>query len=59
MLLKQEKLSDRNFRGYQHLLMQKDRPIWKPMHMQPIYRLNPFIDKRWKWTCKNKCIYFW
>ena len=19
------------------------RPIWKPMHMQPIYRLNPFI----------------
>lgn len=21
------------------------RPIWKPMHMQPIYRLNPFINK--------------
>ena len=21
------------------------RPIWKPMHMQPIYRLNPFITK--------------
>lgn len=21
------------------------RPIWKPMHMQPIYRLNPFIIK--------------
>ena len=21
------------------------RPIWKPMHMQPIYRLNPFIVK--------------
>ena len=20
------------------------RPIWKPMHMQPIYRLNPFIN---------------
>lgn len=19
------------------------RPIWKPMHMQPVYRLNPFI----------------
>ena len=19
------------------------RPIWKPMHMQPIYRLNPFV----------------
>ncbi len=21
------------------------RPIWKPMHMQPIYRLNPFVNK--------------
>ena len=21
------------------------RPIWKPMHMQPIYRNNPFITK--------------
>lgn len=21
------------------------RPIWKPMHMQPIYRLNPYITK--------------
>lgn len=21
------------------------RPVWKPMHMQPIYRLNPFITK--------------
>ncbi len=21
------------------------RPIWKPMHMQPIYRLNPFITQ--------------
>ena len=21
------------------------RPIWKPMHMQPIYRLNPFVTK--------------
>lgn len=21
------------------------RPIWKPMHMQPIYRMNPFITK--------------
>lgn len=21
------------------------RPIWKPMHMQPIYRLNPFMNK--------------
>jgi len=22
------------------------RPIWKPMHMQPIYRLNPFITRK-------------
>lgn len=21
------------------------RPIWKPMHMQPMYRLNPFVNK--------------
>ena len=21
------------------------RPIWKPMHMQPVYRLNPFITR--------------
>ena len=21
------------------------RPIWKPMHMQPIYRLNPFVGR--------------
>ena len=21
------------------------RPIWKPMHLQPIYRLNPFVTK--------------
>lgn len=21
------------------------RPIWKPMHMQPIYRMNPFLTK--------------
>lgn len=21
------------------------RPVWKPMHMQPIYRLNPFVVK--------------
>lgn len=21
------------------------RPIWKPMHMQPIFRMNPFITK--------------
>lgn len=22
------------------------RPIWKPMHMQPIYRLNPFVTQK-------------
>ena len=22
------------------------RPIWKPMHMQPIFRMNPFITKK-------------
>lgn len=22
------------------------RPIWKPMHMQPIYRMNPFINSK-------------
>lgn len=21
------------------------RPIWKPMHMQPIYRMNPFVAR--------------
>ena len=23
----------------------ESRPIWKPMHLQPIYRMNPFITK--------------
>lgn len=31
-----ETLADHNAEG---------RPIWKPMHMQPIYRMNPFITK--------------
>ncbi len=31
-----EKLASMNAEG---------RPIWKPMHMQPIYRLNPFVTK--------------
>ncbi len=22
------------------------RPIWKPMHMQPIYRMNPFVTRK-------------
>ena len=21
------------------------RPVWKPMHMQPIYRMSPFVTK--------------
>ena len=25
------------------MLNAEGRPIWKPMHMQPIYRMNPFI----------------
>ena len=29
-----EKLADYNVEG---------RPIWKPMHMQPIYRMHPFV----------------
>lgn len=31
-----EKLASMNAEG---------RPIWKPMHMQPIYRMNPFVTK--------------
>ncbi len=31
-----EKLAEKNIEG---------RPIWKPMHMQPIYRMNPFITR--------------
>lgn len=31
-----DKLAEMNAEG---------RPIWKPMHMQPIYRMNPFITK--------------
>ena len=31
-----EKISDLNAEG---------RPIWKPMHMQPIYRMNPFVTR--------------
>lgn len=28
------------------------RPIWKPMHMQPLYRENPFVTKDGKRGCK-------
>ena len=31
-----EKLSENNAEG---------RPVWKPMHSQPIFRLNPFITR--------------
>ena len=31
-----EKIAELNAEG---------RPIWKPMHMQPIYRMNPFITR--------------
>lgn len=31
-----KKLADHNAEG---------RPIWKPMHLQPVYRMNPFITK--------------
>lgn len=27
------------------------RPIWKPMHMQPIYRMNPFVTRFGKESC--------
>ena len=29
------------------------RPIWKPMHMQPIYRMNPFITTRGNGRCQS------
>ena len=29
--------------GVLHSLNVEGRPIWKPMHMQPIYRMNPFV----------------
>ena len=31
-----EKLAEINAEG---------RPIWKPMHMQPMYRMNPFVTR--------------
>ena len=31
------------------------RPIWKPMHMQPIYRMNPFVTK----DGNDQCVYCW
>lgn len=29
------------------------RPIWKPMHMQPIYRMNPFITVEGDGRCRS------
>ena len=39
-----EKLSEHNIEG---------RPIWKPMHMQPIYRNNPFVTKNGDGRCQT------
>ena len=33
------------------------RPIWKPMHMQPIYRMNPFVTRNGNGRAQtNACI---
>lgn len=29
------------------------RPIWKPMHMQPIYRMNPFVTRKGNGRAKS------
>lgn len=29
------------------------RPIWKPMHMQPIYRMNPFVTVQGNGRCRS------
>jgi len=29
------------------------RPIWKPMHMQPIYRMNPFVTAEGNGRCRS------
>lgn len=29
------------------------RPIWKPMHMQPIYRNNPFVTRKGNGRCQT------
>lgn len=29
------------------------RPIWKPMHMQPMYRMNPFITREGNGRCRT------
>lgn len=39
-----EKLATMNAEG---------RPIWKPMHMQPIYRMNPFVTAEGDGRCRT------
>lgn len=34
------------------------RPIWKPMHMQPIYRMNPFVTREGNGRAKSNA-YIW
>ncbi len=29
------------------------RPIWKPMHMQPIFRMNPFVTREGNGRCRT------
>lgn len=31
----------------------ESRPIWKPMHMQPMYRMNPFITVEGNGRCRS------
>ncbi len=31
----------------------ESRPIWKPMHMQPIYRMNPFVTVEGNGRCRS------
>ena len=35
------------------------RPIWKPMHMQPIYRMNPFITKEGSGRARTNAYISW
>jgi dTDP-4-amino-4,6-dideoxygalactose transaminase len=35
------------------LINAEGRPIWKPMHLQPIYRMNPFITKEGNGRAKS------
>lgn len=37
----------------------ESRPIWKPMHMQPVYRNHAFVTVEGKWPWKIKRLYRW